>query len=125
MCDYKATKIFHLRQHVISVHDNVKYDCHATTPSNLQQHVNSIHENSTPVRESKYSYVNSMTKNDSQEHERNTEETIKSSTNGSLKGVSSLAAKRLILINSDVIKEEDGVFFCQQCEYKDEQKKQS
>ena len=47
-CNYKATRLFNLRQHIEGIHDGVKYPCKhcnytATRVSHLQRHIKSIH----------------------------------------------------------------------------------
>ena len=48
-CNYKATRLFNLRQHIEGIHDGVKYPCKhcnytATRVSHLQRHIKSIHD---------------------------------------------------------------------------------
>ena len=59
-CNYKATRLFNLRQHIEGIHDGVKYPCKhcnytATRVSHLQRHIKSIHEGIRyPSKQSNY-----------------------------------------------------------------------
>lgn len=48
-CDYQATRIDNLNQHIKSQHEGIKYACnqctyHASRPSNLRNHARKMHE---------------------------------------------------------------------------------